>query len=181
MVMVSHTLNVQLSLVFALVLLSGGRALATSRTGAAVALVDEGLSRSLTARVLPRQDSGPINISDPSAVPECKDPCSNADDPINSCESTDLKCICTDVNSDALAVCIDCIVNNRPNVVTEAQGQSAMNAFVENCNAGASPVKSQTIRKAGSDNGAAHAFRVGLGVAAATTGALLAAGAALMV
>ncbi|KAL0057730.1 hypothetical protein AAF712_015622 [Marasmius tenuissimus] len=167
-------INIQLFILSAFALTSGARALA-------VVPMHNVLSRSLSAQVLPRQNSGVTNTKiDYSGVPECKDPCTkvtnfqNVSGKLEQIKE-DLKCQCTDTNGDLLAACFNCIVTNGPEVLTEAQGQSAMNAFVNPCNAAAFPVKAQTIRKT-SGNGAVRDL-VGLGVTTAVMGALLVAAA----
>ncbi|KAJ8074041.1 hypothetical protein PM082_012332 [Marasmius tenuissimus] len=164
--------NVQLPIFSAFVLISGARALA-------VAPVHDVMSRSLSAQVFPRQNSGTTDIPFGSNVPECRDPCDKAHSTIDSCGKEASKCGCTDTNSDLVAACINCVVTKRPENVTEAEGQDVMNIFVDTCKAGSFSVKSQTIRKA-SGNGAVRDL-VGLGVTTAATGALLLAGAVLMV
>ncbi|KAJ8074040.1 hypothetical protein PM082_012331 [Marasmius tenuissimus] len=136
MVMISRNFNAQLLISWAgFVLIS--TALATP--------VSSGQSRSLSTRVLPRQNSAPVvNLTDTSnSAPECKDRCSSIFNTLTACKGNP-QCGCTDANSDAYAGCLNCIVTSHPDYTS--QGQKLMDDLAESCKNPNVTFKPQTIR-----------------------------------
>ncbi|KAG7091798.1 hypothetical protein E1B28_008201 [Marasmius oreades] len=82
-------------------------------------------------------------------APDCKSTCDPVQKTADGCSQTDIKCLCTDNNSDAFAKCFDCAAGHVNNATITSQLQGLMDAYVGACKSGGVTVKSQTIRANG--------------------------------
>jgi hypothetical protein len=82
--------------------------------------------------ILPRQISGTLPSDTP---PQCDGPCAEIVNDVNACADS-LACICTQSNANLLLTCVDCAVSFNYTAAHEISGQTLLNEFSDDCDAG---------------------------------------------